>query len=147
TPFGSLVAHAAASTDCRADHAEHNAVCRIHFVGLLLAPKAGIEMPVLQRWCYGRATPLPTNAARLPLLAGMVVAALLLVIFYAFFLPRIPEWPIGLEAAMPIWKRVLACLYGAINEEIVARLFALSLLDRKSTRLNSSHYQPSRMPS
>src|SRR5438128_3497744 len=32
TPFGSLVAHAAASTDYRADHAEHNAVCRIHFV-------------------------------------------------------------------------------------------------------------------
>jgi len=96
-------------------------------LGLLLAPKAGIEMPVLQRWFYGRATPLPKNTARTPLLAGVAVAALLLAIFYAFFLPRIPDWPIGLEAAMPIWKRVLACLYGAINEEIVARLFVLSL--------------------
>ena len=114
-------------------------------LGLLLAPKAGIEMPVLQRWFYGRATPLPKNAARLPLLAGVAVAALLLVIFYAFFLPRIPEWPIGVEAAMPIWKRVLACLYGAINEEIVARLFALSLflwLLRKITRAQTPQPSP-----
>ncbi len=114
-------------------------------LGLLLAPKAGIEMPVLQRWFYGRATPLPKNAARIPLLAGVAVAALLLVIFYAFFLPRIPEWPIGVEAAMPIWKRVLACLYGAINEEIVARLFALSLflwLLRRITRAQTPQASP-----
>ena len=114
-------------------------------LGLLLAPKAGIEMPVLQRWFYGRATPLPKNAARIPLLAGVVVAALLLVIFYAFFLPRIPEWPIGVEAAMPIWKRFLACFYGAINEEIVTRLFALSLflwLLRKITRAQTPRASP-----
>jgi hypothetical protein len=114
-------------------------------LGLLLAPKAGIEMPVLQRWLYGRATPLPKNAARIPLLAGVAVAALLLVIFYAFFLPRIPEWPIGLEAAMPIWKRFLACFYGAINEEIVMRLFALSLslwLLRKITRAQAPQASP-----
>jgi hypothetical protein len=97
-------------------------------LGLLLAPKAGVEMPVLQRWLYGRATPLPTNSARTPLLAGIAMAAILLLIFYAFFLPRIPEWPINVEAAMPGWKRLLCCLYGAINEEIVARLFVLSLL-------------------
>ncbi|HZE56381.1 MAG TPA: hypothetical protein VE031_00875 [Chthoniobacterales bacterium] len=114
-------------------------------LGLLLAPKAGIEMPVLERWFYGRATPLSKNAARLPLLAGVAVAALLLVIFYAFFLPRIPEWPMGVEAAMPIWKRVLACLYGAINEEIVARLFALSLflwLLRRITRAQTPQASP-----
>ena len=97
-------------------------------LGLLLAPKAGIEMPFLRRWFYGRGAPLPKNSTRTPLLAGVAVAAILLLIFYAFFLPRIPEWPIAVEAAMPIWKRFLACFYGAINEEIVARLFALSLL-------------------
>src|SRR5437773_93756 len=76
---------------------------------------------------------------------GVAVAALLLVIFYAFFLPRIPEWPIGVEAAMPIWKRVLVCLYGAINEEIVPRLFALSLflwLLRKITRAQTPQASP-----
>jgi hypothetical protein len=97
-------------------------------LGLVLAPKAGIEMPILQRWFYGRAAPLPKNTARIALLAGAAVAAILLLVFYAFFLPRIPDWPVGVETAMPIWKRFLACFYGAINEEIVTRLFALSLI-------------------
>jgi hypothetical protein len=97
-------------------------------LGLVLAPKAGIQMPILQRWLYGRAAPLPKNTARTAAVAGVAVAAILLLIFFAFFLPRIPDWPVGVEAAMPIWKRFLACFYGAINEEIVARLFALSLI-------------------
>jgi len=98
------------------------------WLGLVLAPKTGIELPILQRWLYGRVAPPPKNAARIPLISGAALAAILLLIFYAFFLPRIPEWPIGVEAAMPIWKRFLACFYGAINEEIVARLFVLSLI-------------------
>jgi hypothetical protein len=97
-------------------------------LGLVLAPRAGIEMPVLQRWFYGGAAPLPKSWARTPLLAGVMMAAVLLLVFYTFFLPRIPEWPVGVEVAMPIWKRLLSCFYGAINEEIVARLFVLSLL-------------------
>lgn len=115
------------------------------WLGLLLAPKAGIAFPILQRWLYGRAAPLPKNPARTPLLAGAAMAVMLLLIFYTFFLPRIPEWPIGLEAAMPIWKRFLSCFYGAVNEEILARLFVLSLLLwllRKIVRQQSSQGSP-----
>src|SRR2546423_739508 len=97
-------------------------------LGLVLARKAGIEMPILRRWFYGPAAPLPKNSARTPLLAGVALAAILLLIFYTVFLPRIPEWPVDMEAAMPVWERFLACFYGAINEEIVARLFALSVI-------------------
>jgi membrane protease YdiL (CAAX protease family) len=97
-------------------------------LGLVLAPKAGIELPILQRWFYNRTAPLPNNFVRTPLIAGVVMAAILLLVFYTLFFPRIPEWPVDVEAAMPIWKRLLSCLYGAINEEIVARLFVLSLL-------------------
>src|SRR4051812_20046914 len=114
-------------------------------LGLVLAPKAGIEMPVLQRWFYGRTAPLPKNSARTPVFAGIVMAAILLLVFYTVFLPRIPEWPVGVEAAMPLWKRLLSCLYGAINEEIVARLFALSLilwLLRKISRQQSAQASP-----
>jgi hypothetical protein len=114
-------------------------------LGLVLAPKAGIEMPLLSRWFYGRAAPLPKNAGRTALFAGAALAAILLLLFYAFFLPRIPDWPVGVEAAMPIWKRFLACFYGAINEEILARLFALSLLLwllRKVARQQSTAARP-----
>jgi hypothetical protein len=114
-------------------------------LGLVLARKTGIEVPILQRWFYGRVASSPKNAAWVPIIAGVAVAALLLVIFYTIFLPRIPEWPIDVEAAMPIWKRFLACFYGAINEEIVARLFVLSLilwLLRKVARQQSPQTSP-----
>ena len=114
-------------------------------LGLILAGKVGIEMPILQRWLYGRPASSPGNAASTPLLVGVAGAALLLVLFYTFFLPRIPGWPIALEAAMPLWKRFLACFYGAINEEIVTRLFALSLilwLLRKVVREQSPKASP-----
>lgn len=114
-------------------------------LGLVLAPKAGIEMPVLQRWFYDRTASLPKNFGRTPLIAGVVMAALLLLVFYTFFLPRIPEWPVSIEIAMPVWKRFLSCFYGAINEEIVARLFVLSLLLwllRKIVRQQSPRAHP-----
>ena len=96
--------------------------------GLLLARKVGIEMPVLQWWLYGKGTGLPRHSFREPILCGFAVAGLSLLVFYTVFLSRIPEWPIAAEAALPIWKRFLACFYGAINEEVLARLFFFSLI-------------------
>ena len=97
-------------------------------LGLLLARKVGIEMPLLQWWLYGKGNGIPRNAFREPVLSGVAVAGLILLIFYTVFLSRIPEWPVAAEAALPIWKRFLACFYGAINEEILARLFFSSLI-------------------
>jgi hypothetical protein len=96
-------------------------------LGLLLARKVGIGMPVLRRWLYSETSKVPKGAVRVPILSGLIVGALIVLAFYSFFAPRIPDWPVGAEAAVPIWKRFLACFYGAINEEILARLFALSL--------------------
>lgn len=113
-------------------------------LGLVLAPKAGVEMPVLRAWLYGGAS-APKNWAGPPAIAGAAVAAILLLVFYTLFLPRIPEWPVGVEAAMPIWKRLLSCLYGGINEEIVARLFMLTVLlwlFRKIARQQSPQASP-----
>ena len=114
-------------------------------LGLILARKVGMEMPVLRRWAYGGPAPSLRNFALTPLLVGAAAAALVVLVFYTFFLPRIPEWPIDVEAAIPIWKRFLACFYGAINEEIFARLFALSLilwLLRKIARQQSPQASP-----
>ena len=38
-------------------------------------------------------------------------------------------------------------LMGEIRYALLARVYQRAYLDRKSTRLNSSHYQQSRMPS
>jgi len=97
-------------------------------LGFLLARKVGIETPVLRRWLYSAPGTLPNGAVSVPVVSGVAVGGLILLAFYTIFFPRIPEWPIGVEAMLPIWKRFLACLYGAINEELLARLFFLSLL-------------------
>ena len=97
-------------------------------LGLLLARKVGIELPLLQWWLYGKGNGIPRNSFREPILSGIAGAALTLLIFYTIFLSRIPEWPVAAEAALPIWKRFLACFYGAINEEILGRLFVFSLV-------------------
>ena len=114
-------------------------------LGLLLARKVGVELPLLQWWLYRKGYGIPRNSVREPVLSGVSVGALSLLVFYTVFLSRIPEWPIAAEAALPVWKRFLACFNGAINEEILARLFFLSLilwLLRKLARKNSAQRGP-----
>ena len=114
-------------------------------LGLKVAPKVGIEMPILRRWLYRSENSLPNGAFVRPLLTGVVAGALSLLIYYTFFLSRIPAWPVAAEAALPVWKRLLACVYGAINEEVLARLFALSLVLwglRKIARQRSPQTSP-----
>ena len=97
-------------------------------LGLLLARKVGIETPILRRWLYDPKKAPSAGEVGGPLFAGVLVGAFIILIFYTIFLSRIPEWPVAAEAMLPLWKRVLACFYGAINEELLARLFTFSLL-------------------
>ena len=94
-------------------------------LGLLLAPKVGLRMPVLESWLY-LGTPLPPGTFRVPLLVGLGVGAATVILLFGAFLPRISGWPS--EAALPIWMRFLACVYGGIIEEVLMRLFLLSLV-------------------
>ena len=97
-------------------------------LGLLLARKVGIQTPMLRGWLYDPKKAPSAAAIGAPLFAGVLVGAFIILIFYTIFLSRIPEWPVAAEAMLPIWKRFLACFYGAINEELLARLFTFSLV-------------------
>ena len=94
-------------------------------LGLLLAPKAGVEMPLLGEWLYYRRRP---TAASLwvPALFGLAVGIVTVLLLFFVFLPHMPGWPS--EAALPMWKRFLACVYGGLNEEVLMRLFLFSLV-------------------
>jgi hypothetical protein len=59
-------------------------------------------------------------------IAGVAIGALTVLMLYAVILPRIPQFPT--EADVPLWKRLGVCIYGAINEELLIRLFLLSLV-------------------
>ena len=95
-------------------------------LGLLLAPKAGVRMPLLEQWLYRGWAAVAPGSFRVPILAGLVVGAATVVLLFLVFLPQISGWPS--EAELPVWMRFLACVYGAINEELLMRLFLLSLV-------------------
>ncbi|HVF70278.1 MAG TPA: hypothetical protein VM940_01605 [Chthoniobacterales bacterium] len=110
-------------------------------LAILLARKAGIETPILRAWLYSRHDPYPRGWLGIPLLWGLAVGVIISLLYFVVFLPLIPAWPVQAEAALPIWKRFLICFYGAINIEIVMRLFLLSLviwLFKKVTRSSAS---------
>lgn len=55
------------------------------------------------------------------------MAGLIVFLLQTVFLPRIPQSPLALDAMIPVWKRFLSSFYGGINEEVLMRLFFLSL--------------------
>ena len=94
-------------------------------LGLLLAPKVGVRMPFLEWWLYG-GPPLPRGSFRVPALAGVATGAATVILLFYVFLPGITGWPS--EAKLPAWMRLLACVYGGINEELLMRLFVFGLV-------------------
>jgi hypothetical protein len=106
-------------------------------VGLLLARKVGIGTPLLRSWLYREPSADNVATTRVAMIAGLLVGVVSLILFYGIFIRYAPGWPS--EAGVPIWKRLLACIYGAIDEELLLRLFLLGLvlwIAGKITRTN-----------
>ena len=97
-------------------------------LGLLLARKLGLGAPLLEGWLYHEQ---PRVRARESLkygaLTGIGVGIVLLVIIIpaARYFPGLPFVSV---AQVAVWKRLLVCLYGGIDEEVLTRLFLLSLI-------------------
>lgn len=96
--------------------------------GLLLAAKTGLGAPILKAYLAGepvgprlRSHLLPSTL--LALLATVVVTSL----DRWFFLPRMPGFSSAISQVSG-WKGILASLYGGITEEILSRLFFVTLL-------------------
>jgi len=96
-------------------------------IGLLLARKMGLGAPLIESWLYHEASPVRArDSFKSGALFGIAVGIVLVVIMLAVA-PHMPGLPFVTAARVPIWKRLLACLYGCIDEEVLTRLFLLSL--------------------
>jgi membrane protease YdiL (CAAX protease family) len=97
-------------------------------VGLILSERIGLRMPLIQAWTTGNRAPA-VRAVLLPaVLAGAAVGATLVAIDGLAFLRHLPPAMHRLFA-IPLWKRLLgSVLYGGITEELVMRLFLVSLV-------------------
>src|SRR5882672_6219535 len=83
-------------------------------IGLLLARRMGLGAPLIESWLYREDSPVRLrDSFKSGALLG--VAA------------HMPDLPFVRAARAPIWKRLLACFYGGIDEEVLTRLFLLGL--------------------
>lgn len=95
--------------------------------GLIFAGWAGFEIPTIRSLASGDG--LPSGAwgeLGLGLLLGFGSGAILLVMEWGLFWNFLPD---GLRRGLDVewWKRLPASLYGGIAEEVITRLFFLSL--------------------
>ncbi len=98
-------------------------------LGLLLAHSSGLGAPLVAGLLAGR--PVAAQALMLILPAvflGVASSTAMLILEITVFWPRLPQTMRETVPIPALWKRLLASLYGAIDEEILLRLFVLSLL-------------------
>lgn len=98
-------------------------------LGLLIAQHIGLGAPLLEGLLAGENVSAQALAMIAPaLLLGIASSVVLLILEITVFWPRLPK---AMREDVPIpalWKRLLASFYGGIDEEILLRLFLLSLL-------------------
>jgi hypothetical protein len=98
-------------------------------LGLLLAHQIGLGAPLIEGVLAGTSVAAQAQALLAPaLILGIGSSTVLMLLEIVVFWPRLPQ---SMRETVPIpalWKRFLACFYGGIDEEILLRLFVLSLL-------------------
>jgi len=97
-------------------------------LGLFFAKKVGFKFTVLEQVISRRSSAIQwKDFLRLPILLGILTAV---VIFFGDWLFKLAGVVIDAKyiTEIPIWKRFLAAFYGGIGEEILLRLFLLSML-------------------
>jgi len=97
-------------------------------IGMILSTRIGLRMPLVQAWVSGE-HPVNLRAVVLPgILVGAAVGMVLVTIEALFFIKHLPAAMLPLFG-ISLWKRLLAgVLYGGLTEELIMRLFLLSLV-------------------
>ena len=104
-------------------------------VGLWLGRKLGLGAPLLEGCLYHEASPVRLrDSLKYGALVGIAVGIVLVVIIIPAA-PHLPGLPFVSASRAALWKRVLACFYGGMNEEILMRLFLLTLFAWLGTRV------------
>ena len=99
-------------------------------IGLLLTAKVGLPgTPLIDDLRAGKGIGERLRAIIQPaLMTGLGVGVAVLLLFSLVLRNELPQLPVGKAVLIPIWKRFLLCFYGGMTEEIMMRIFLLSLL-------------------
>ncbi len=99
------------------------------FIGLHLARKVGLGLPILEGWLEGREVKSYLKSILgisigLGILAGILIIGLDYLFSFAGVTINVAQSSIN----PPAWQGFLASFYGGINEEILLRLFIMTLI-------------------
>jgi membrane protease YdiL (CAAX protease family) len=96
--------------------------------GMFFSRRVGLQMPLVSAWTGGGPRPALSALAMPGLLLGAAAGAALVALEALFFLRQLPPALLSLFE-IPLWKRLLAgVFYGGITEELLMRLFLVSLV-------------------
>lgn len=98
----------------------------VTFFGLLLSKRIGMGLPILQGVLDGKNQTKELKFILLPSISWGILAGVLIVLLCIPFNKIVPEFQ-NLEVSIATWKALLASLYGGIAEEVLLRLFLVSL--------------------
>lgn len=117
-------------------------------VGLLLGRKLGLGAPLLEGWLYHQEPGVRArDSLKYGALVGIAVGIILLITIIPVA-PHLPGLPFVTAARVALWKRILVCFYGGIDEEVLTRLFLLTLfawlgmkvLPKREARLSAATF-------
>ena len=97
------------------------------FVGLYLAKRVGFGVPILGGVLEGK-NEVGYLRSIIGLSIGMGVLATILIVLFSLMFFDISVAFLRVEMSIPIWKALLACFYGGIGEEVLFRLFLMTLM-------------------
>lgn len=96
------------------------------FGGLFFAQRIGLGLPILQGLLEGKNQSKELRSILLPSISLGVAAGFLIVGLSIPFNKLVPELG-SVDMTIPAWKALLASFYGGIAEEVLLRLFLVSL--------------------
>ena len=99
------------------------------YIGLTLYKKVGLGIPILEGWLEGKKVK-DYLISILPISIGLGIVAGILIIGsqYIFSILGVVIHAPASQLTPPAWQGLLASFYGGINEEILLRLFVMTLL-------------------
>lgn len=96
-------------------------------IGLLISRKLALGGPIVAASGDSQMRFVTRRTLIGAAIAGAAIAVVIIATARIVFLPRMPQLAAHhSEATIMLWKRLLACFYGAVDEEILMRLFLLS---------------------
>jgi len=97
-------------------------------IGLLLSQKTGLGASILRGYLAGEQVSGKLRSRILPsILLAVLATAVVIPLDRWFFLPRMPGFSSAITQVSG-WQGILASFYGGLTEEILTRLFFLTLL-------------------